>query len=197
MNSAVACDMAWSARAFQTIVWPAISALCGGGQIQQVEGEEGKTLDMYAGIDAWQIMAENRAMRGIASRVQSDTGRRGYPYDTFSIRMTRPTCQTEYEKRVEAITSDRGMIYPHLTVQAYLDETRLHLMSVAVVRTRDLYEFVQTRGLEAFRRIENTDGSSSFIAVSWGLLTSHSVAVKIRRANAPYMPAGTRSHGGR
>jgi hypothetical protein len=60
----------------RTLVGPAISAWCGGGTIQQVEGIEKSILDMSAGIDAWQILQGDQAMRG-------------YPYDTFSIRFLR------------------------------------------------------------------------------------------------------------
>jgi hypothetical protein len=174
--------MAWSAAAFRSVVWPAISRWCGGGKIEQVEGRDRSMLDMYAGIDAWQVFGEDKAMRGIASRIQFDTGNSKYPYDTFSIRVSRPTCPTEYAKRLAAILSDRGMVWPHLTVQAYLNSAKKAIRSVAVVKTRDLYTFVDARGLESFATIMNKDRSSEFIAVAWDILTGNGVQVKIARS---------------
>lgn len=174
-------DMTWSAKAFREIVWPNITQWCGGGTIEQVEGNDESNLDMYAGIDAWQIFTGERAMRGIASRIQYDTGNKNYPYDTFSIRVSRPSSSTEYEKRLAAILSDRGMIWPHLTVQAYLDITKQNIKSVAVVKTKDLYFYVDMLGLKSFVKINNKDGSSGFIAVKWCNLVRDHVQVKIAR----------------
>jgi len=136
------------------------------------------TLDMFAGIDAWQVYENDKAMRGIASRVQYDNGKTAYPYDTFSIRKSRPHSQTEYEKRLAAILSDRGFVYPHLTVQAYLDAMKQCIVSVAVCRTKDLFLYVDMMGVSSFREIPNTDGSSTFIAVKWSQLVSDGVRVK-------------------
>lgn len=170
--------MSWSALAFQSIVWPAVQKSCGGGTLKQVEGPRANVLDMYAGVDAWQVFEDETAMRGIASRVQYDTGKSGYPYNTFSIRKARSRSQTEYEKRLAAIMSDRGLVYPHLTVQAYLDKLKQSVLSVAVCRTKDLYLYVEKVGIESFREIRNIDGSSTFIAIEWIALKHDGVKVK-------------------
>jgi len=180
---AVLSDMAWSSAAFKSVVWPFVAHWCGGGYIQQVEGDGTDTLDLYAGIDAWQVFDHDKAMRGIASRVQYDCGKAGYPYNTFSIRKSRPNSPTEYEKRLAAILSDRGLVYPHLTAQAYLDADKNALISVAVCRTKDLFMYVDMKGLSTFKEIQNADGSSSFFAVKWSQLINDGVVVKLREWN--------------
>jgi len=170
--------MAWSAAAFRQIVWPAIRDWCGGGVIQQVEGKDADTLDIYAGIDAWQVFEDDKAMRGIASRIQYDTKKSGYPYNTFSIRKSRPVSATEYEKRLASVLSDRGLVYPHLTVQAYLDDKKCSVLSVAACRTKDLFLYVDMKGIQSFLEIMNADRSSTFIAVKWSQMIGDGVKVK-------------------
>jgi hypothetical protein len=56
-----------SASDFVNIVWPVVKELplIGGGQLQPVEAssdaEFAKTLDMLAGIDAWQVLTSPAA----------------------------------------------------------------------------------------------------------------------------------------
>lgn len=62
MTSPVTRLLSQSASDFVNIVWPAVKGLplIGGGQLQPVEAssdaEFAKTLDMLAGIDAWQVL---------------------------------------------------------------------------------------------------------------------------------------------
>lgn len=161
-------DLTTSAKAFEVKVWPKIKRICGGGFLVKVEDEEKKLLDIYAGIDAWQVCEDNRAMRGIASRVQWNT-----IYSTFSIRTSRRFAKTEFEKRLEAITSDRGFLYPHLTVQAYIVGG---IVTAGVVRTKDLFVFASQRRSK-YRDIMNYDMSSTFIAIPWSDLRSAGIAV--------------------
>lgn len=131
-------------------------------------------LDLLAGIDAWQIQKSPSAVRGIASRVQWGASRR-----TFTLR-TRSSGggETELDKRARAISNQaNGHIYPHLTVQAYLDAKAGNLQCVAVVKTEDLIARAiflrenmkyQTNwyGYQA-----NSDGSE-FMYIHWDYLKS-------------------------
>ncbi|MCX7934979.1 MAG: hypothetical protein N3A66_06940 [Planctomycetota bacterium] len=184
-------DQKWSAEAFASIVWPEIKDICGGGEIMQVEGREQAIMDIYAGIDAWQIFREQSAIRGIASRIQCapDWPCARYPYNTFTIRLSRPHSPTEYQKRMEAIFSNRGMIYPHLTVQAYLDKTKTQLLSVAVIETRELYTFIEKHGIETFTRNVNYDGSSDFIVIDWDALRGEGARIRIKNNLAAVVAA--------
>jgi hypothetical protein len=172
-----------SASDFVNIVWPVVKELplIGGGQLQPVEAssdaEFAKTLDMLAGIDAWQVLTSPAAMRGLASRVQW-----GQAHNSFTVRIALPSgAETEYHKRIRALDQpDQGFLYPHLTVQAYLDQQGGALLSAAVVRTADLFEkarlLVQNRSklrlderskLFGFR--QNLDGTE-FLYMSWSYL---------------------------
>jgi hypothetical protein len=146
MRLQVAERLARSQRDFLALVWPQISHNCGGGDIIPVESVSdsgfASTLDLSAGIDAWQTLDDTTAgtvLRGIASRVQ--WGDRAW--DTFTVRRSVASGrQTEYAKRLAALNEDRGYLYPHLTVQAYIDGDVL--LSVGVARTRQVIEAVRS-----------------------------------------------------
>jgi hypothetical protein len=171
-----------SASDFLNIVWPEISIvpLIGGGALRSVEAvtDRGfaKELDFLAGIDAWQILTQPASsMRGIASRVQW-----GAAHDSFSIRTSsRYGQETEFQKRLHAVrNTEEGYIYPHFTVQAYLEARQGQLISAAAVRTKDLIEaaaFLMDKRDRLRHRpdfygfIDNPDGSS-FIYMKWPYL---------------------------
>lgn len=97
-----------------------------------------KLFDQYSGIDAIQVI--NKQLRAVAIRVQW-----GKSWDTFTIRYKRISgAETEYQKRAKAILSDKGFLYPYLTIQAYLDKrgnaTRIN--SCGVIKTVDLYQYI-------------------------------------------------------
>ena len=177
--------MSWSAKAFKELVWPLIEPMFGGGQLDSLEGKDVSMLDMYAGIDAWHINMADQCVRGIASRVQQDPCRRmgmSYPYNTFSIRIRRVTNATELEKRLAALRSDRGWIYPHLTVHAYLNEHRTIVVSGAIVETRPLYEFYDANRSRYTERL-NQDHESWFVGIPFGDLLG--AGIKVKRFNSP------------
>ena len=90
--------------------------------------------DRFAGIDA--VSIDQRGMRGIALRVQYNVN-----WGTFTVRLKRANhYQTEFEKRVEAI--QKGYLYPYLTMQVYYDDNAKNIMSGAICRTEDLYEYL-------------------------------------------------------
>lgn len=169
-----------SASDFLNIVWPSISELpiVGGGQLQPVEAVAEKDfkdqLDLLAGIDAWQIQSNPSAIRGLASRVQW-----GEPRKTFTIRTrSKGGGETELEKRARAIANrDNGHLYPHLTVQAYLDERRGNLLCAAVIKTTDLIARASFLKMNMkyngnwFGYVDNNDGSQ-FMYIAWEDLKS-------------------------
>lgn len=142
MQLDIARDMSRSAQAFASVVWPAVASLCGGGEVQMVESINEKSftdaLDAHAGIDAWQIISNKSVIRGIASRVQFG----GSSFNTFTIRYRRDSgARTEYSKRREALLNrEKGYLYPHLTIQAYVSEDSKTLFDAAVICTADLFE---------------------------------------------------------
>lgn len=106
--------------------------------IETSDTELSKMFDQYAGIDAIQIV--NNQLRAVAIRVQW-----GRDWQTFTIRYKRQSgSKTEYQKRAEAILSDRGYMFPYLTIQAYLDKRgeASRILSCGVIKTRDLYDYL-------------------------------------------------------
>ncbi|MXV07208.1 MULTISPECIES: hypothetical protein [unclassified Xanthomonas] len=151
-------NLSQSALDFQTRVWPHIAShpRIGGGELHLVEANVdtalARDLDTLAGIDAWQVVGNRIGMRSIASRVQWGQDRR-----TFSIRYRKPSgAETEYEKRLAAIRHpELGLSYPHLTVQAFLDERGGRVCSVAAITTEHL--ILQAEKLLGWGRL--VDGS--------------------------------------
>ena len=141
-------DLKWSARAFSELVWPELNRIIGGDLIHVESITEisfARDLDQLSGIDAWHIV-KGKAIRGIASRVQECLPK-WKTYDTFTVRKSRQYSQnaTEYEKRKDAIYSNRGWLYPHLTVQAYVSsKTNGYLRSFAVAETKNIIDFIDS-----------------------------------------------------
>jgi hypothetical protein len=175
-----------SAFDFVKIVWPFIASAegIGGGRIIPVEAvsadDFASELDVFAGVDAWQIVENNKGMRGIASRIQW-----GADYGSFTIRYSTPSgAETEYQKRLRAINNpDEGYLLPHFTVQAFLNEQRGHILSVAAIPTRHLIQ--QAQKLIEWGCMNNGDDSRygvryapdgrGFLYLSWQYLAHSDV----------------------
>jgi len=159
MNSRVNCDMDWSSAVFESVVWPMIVDVLGGGELLRMENrpdvELARLLDMKAGIDGWQIRTDG--MRGIAARVQTDC-----EYRTFTVRRERDSgAKTEYEKRAEAIYGNNGLIYPTITVQAYrVINNEGIVVSVGVARTKDVFDFIRA----GYAKQKRTSNAWFFVA---------------------------------
>ena len=166
-----------SAALFRDFVWPVFSDRCGGGVLQMVEMERdlGKTsiIDVYAGVDALQIVGR-LGVRGIASRVQ--WMRPGVnPYNSFTIRykLSRSNTVTELQKRQEAIKNGTGLYYPHFTCQAYFLEKSRGLLSAAIIRTDELYAYIdEIGGPDKLYSLTNSEDGNQFKAVFWSKLKS-------------------------
>ncbi len=130
------------------VVWPVVRERIGGGRLLTVEGHADdlmrKHLDTLAGIDGWQVMNDH-GMRGLASRIQylspNDT-----VWESHTVRSKRDSgAKTELEKRMEAIQHpENGLLYPHLTIQAYLEKPRREggLICLGIIRTTDLFDYL-------------------------------------------------------
>jgi hypothetical protein len=181
MDSVIASQLSDSAYDFVHTVWPQLKAtpLIKGGEIRPVEAVAAKAfkdeLDLLAGIDAWHVHHAPTAVRGIASRVQW-----GSCHDSFTVRTRVPSgSETEFQKRLRAIQSrDEGHLYPHLTIQAYLQQRRGALLAAAVIRTQDLIGtaalLIENRERlrpmpELYGFVANADGTE-FLYMKWAYL---------------------------
>lgn len=149
-------DLSWSAVVFQELVWPALSQQIH-GRVVHVEAishsDFARDLDQQAGIDAWHILP-GVGVRGIASRVQVCDR----PYNTFTVRKSRDSgAKTEYQKRLEAIESNKGWLYPALTIQAYVTAKQNGvLLSFGVCQTEALIRYIQAGDVKV-RRTSNAE----------------------------------------
>lgn len=180
-NEKFIASLTASSEDFLNIVWPQVSQMemINGGSIKPVEAVAEKNfkdqLDLLAGIDAWQIMSQPSAIRGLASRVQW-----GEKRNTFTIRTrSKGGGETELEKRVRAIENkDNGHLYPHLTIQAYLNEKKGKLLSAAVIKTEDLITlaaFLKNNmkyNKNYYGTMDNEDGSQ-FIYIHWDYILNY------------------------
>lgn len=179
-------DLSNSASDFVNIVWPFISSVegIGGGHIIPVEAVScdgfANELDVLAGVDAWQIVQNNKAVRGIASRVQWGTD-----YQSFSIRYSTPSgVETEFQKRLRALNNpDEGYLFPHLTVQAFLDRQGGQILSVAAIPTKYLIQQAQkliewgrmNDGKDSRFGIRYSPDGRGFLYMSWQYLANSAV----------------------
>lgn len=185
-------DLEKSRNIFEKVVWPKIAPLCGGGDLIHLEGSDHQTdrdLDIFAGIDGYQRHID-KGLRGIASRVQPIWPLRR-PWNTFTIRYARDSgTLTEYEKRLTAIESTgNGWLYAHLTVQAYIRTGTAALLSVAVVKTCDLFLHLKTcdfehnpsRGSQCYldRTGLHGAGGAVFVVAPWAHLKICGIKLKV------------------
>jgi len=132
------------------------------------DSELSTILDMYAGVDGWHIKENN--LRGIASRIQIGTD-----WKTFTIRMMRDSgACTEYEKRKFAINSDKGWLYPQITIQAYSQTKEGPILSCGISRTVDIIQFIDNK-LHKSRRTSN----ALFAVCSWAEMIAAGYNVKV------------------
>lgn len=144
-------NLSWSNAAFKDLVWPKLEPQIQGTIIHvetATDSALAKEFDTLSGIDAWHIHT-SYGIRGIASRVQECDADR--PYDTFTVRKSKTNgAKTEYQKRLEAIDSDMGWLYPAITVQAYItDKYAGDLISFGVCYTYELIRHIQWQGDKA------------------------------------------------
>lgn len=155
-----------SMTTFRDVVWPKIEHILGGGRLVAVEGATTDALrldlDRLAGIDAWHMIDHVGTMRGIASRVQWDTN-----YRSFTVRAGLPSGnRTEIHKRLHAIRNqDKGYLYPHLTIQAYVTKASGRLIGAGIIKTTDLYEYIENNPIP--RLIRNPQDGHLFAAYFW------------------------------
>lgn len=147
---------------------PIIRRLLHGGEIHPIEGDDNricKILDQTCGMDYLQVYEDRKLTWGIASRIQTYNPSKK-PWNSFTVRKARASgAATEYEKRRDAIA--HGGLYPYLTMQAYVNEHTGEIDSLAIARTVDIMEFVDSG--KANERHTNADkiGQAAFFVVYW------------------------------
>jgi hypothetical protein len=147
------------------------------GRIYTIESDSNQVLmklDNLCGIDY--IRENKHGMQGIAARVQW-----GNAWNTFTIREKRHTgTKTEYEKRLYQINN--GFFYPYFTLQAYFDNRKdNNLLSIGVIKTLDLYEFIEYNPEKIFRRRSDNE----FIYVKWEDIVKQNSKIMKKITNIP------------
>jgi hypothetical protein len=142
-------------------------------------------LDQIAGIDAW-VIQRGTYMYGLASRVQwikTEQGKR--PYNTFSVRMSRPNgVPTEYQKRKAQIATS-GALYPKWTCQAYLADSDSSFLTAGVAMTEHVIEAVD-RGIG---RMQPAPKGVLFWAVPWkGMQAAGCPSVRYTLSRGVWLP---------
>jgi hypothetical protein len=153
-------------------------------QIISVESDVDKSkaclwLDQFAGVD-WMIKNSDNNVFGVAARTQfTNPAYYHDPHDSFTIRCdTLSGRKTELAKRMDAIQN--GYFFPYFTLQAYFKkEFPTELLSAAIIRTKDLYQFVKQYPY----KITSNRFDNGFKVVKWDELQSNGVPVKIIRPN--------------
>lgn len=168
-----------SSETFINYVWPQVAGAIGGGELIPVEGvttdKMSEKFDQTSGIDFWQIMPNDKGIRGIANRCQPI----GRDHGTFTIRRSLSSGnETEYHKRLRAISGEiESLLYPAITIQAYLKGHNGPLLSLGCIKTRDLFDAVQKH---KWPEIPNKYDGNTFLAISWYKLIKVGYDVKYK-----------------
>jgi len=152
MRPDVKKDLSDSAYDFKRLSWPIVRNWLGGGELISVETVTDSKftyqLDILAGIDAWQIL-QKKGIRGIASRVQWVTKNKWdkKPWKSFTQRASRTSgAKTELYKRLNAIKTKEGWLYPEYVVHSYSTQRRTgDLLYICMVRIIGLYSYIDYR----------------------------------------------------
>ena len=142
------------------------------GKLYNVEDSDNficKILDLNSGIDY--IVDDGIGYRGLSIRVQWNTA-----YNSFTIRNKMESGSiTEYQKTVNHINN--GYLYPYWTSQAYFNEKTMELLSIAIIKTFDLYDFIYK-----YPQLTLTNKSDNeFIVVRWKDLIDKGYAVLTKK----------------
>ena len=147
---------------------PIIAKLLNGGEIKAVEGNDDeicKMLDLTCGTDYFQVYNKSGLVWGIGSRFQAiKTGFK--PYNSFTIRKSRESgAVTEFEKRQFAIKHNGT--YPQLTMHGYYDATTRDILSLAIAKTVDIWEYIEKNECAERKTGTNHIGQATFIVINW------------------------------
>lgn len=168
-------DLTDSTKAIQGIKDTVLPKLISGSlySIEKSSNEILLWMDIYSGIDI--VRKNSDGLQGVASRVQF-----GHAYNTFTIRSERHTgAKTELEKRLKQIES--GYFYPALTLQAYFDDRIfMNLLSIAVIKTVDLYQAI-VKG----KKVYTQRSDNKFKFMHWHDLLGFGYPVKIYNHEKP------------
>lgn len=160
-------DLNDSVKAIKTIQHTVLPKLISGSlhNIEKSSNEILLWMDIYSGIDM--IRKNKNGLQGVACRVQF-----GPAYNTFTIRSARHTgAKTEFEKRTTQI--EAGYFYPAFTLHAYFDDRiYMNLLSIAVIKTIDLYKAIRNGVKMSTRYSDN-----QFKVVKWADLIDYGILI--------------------
>lgn len=142
---------------------PIIRDLLRGGHILRVEGkteEVCRALDIVCGTDYVYIYPERHHAWGVACRVQK------YDYANFTVRKaTESGAVTELDKRRYAIRH-RG-IYPHLTMQMFVDDEAKTIRRIGIARTEDIIDAIEKGIAKDGKVTKDSIGKNQFLYIDW------------------------------
>lgn len=169
---------------------PIIKQLLNGGDIKIVEGDDNEIclmLDQTCGTDYFQAYGKNDGQMdglvwGIGSRFQK-TWHNCQPFNTFTIRRSRESgAKTEFEKREYAMK--HGGIYPYLTMHGYYDEQTGEILSLAIARTKDIWDFIKQGHAKERHTGDNQIGQATFYFIGWDDFKKRGYDIKIYQKSA-------------
>ena len=176
MATNLADSMKQSAEDFQNYVLPILKELYYGRIFKQVENTDkdiSEYLDIYAGIDILMIHPKEKSIIGIASRIQ-----RGFCWNTFTVRCGRESgSMTEFKKRTVNMKNEG--LFPALTLQAYVEPHDKKLLGMAIIRTVELWEYIEKENPPIKQTGLDQYGQASFYVVSWNGLRRKNYPITI------------------
>lgn len=161
---------------------PIIERLLNGGKLYTVEGSDDELcvmLDTTCGTDYMQVYKTKGLAWGVTSRMQEiDTAKTPRPFNSFTVRKERASgAKTEWEKRRLAIKC--GGIYPYLTMQGFVDKNNGEIMSLAIARTKDIMDYIDSGKAKTRHTGRDQKGQAEFFVVYWKNFKDEGYDIKI------------------
>ena len=176
---------------FERVVWPATRSAVGGGTYRSIELSGTRVLDQLAGMDIYHEL-DRRVVRAFSVRVQWDW----QSWRTFTIRFSLSNgAATQFEKALAAYEyRDRGALYPHLAIHAYVARPARYgeLIEVGICRLEPLIRLLEAELERCPGCIPRYDGrtwgikwtqqrDASFLVAHWDWMRAHGVRVRTIR----------------
>jgi hypothetical protein len=201
MRPDVQRDLGWSAKVLLAR-WPEIQKVIPlKGELHSIESAHDarvcEALDWYAGVDAYVVDRDGRAVYPLAARVQQIKPAHR-PFESFTIRAARANGEkTEVEKRLES-DGNPYALGPSFTLQVYVEEIGSALLAFGGVFTEDLFKFYRNHP-DLMGEKKNPEDNNLFKVAWWNHLRHHKLQVfswvreGTRTFNGPYIPAGRKA----
>lgn len=150
-------NIGWTGlQIFHEFVWPVISEHCGGGRVIPFENSGTSQL---LGVDSDIHAIQNLPLQGNKGL----NIRTGYDKDWSTFVIGRPQNGNPIDNLLEKYNSDSYLL-PYYSIQTYFDRSTHRVLSIGVIETREMLEYLHKNPYSQRWNINQYDGGQFYYA---------------------------------